>query len=131
MDPLTFRWTAERAGRDVTDLLLPAAAEALANRAGSLQAGNWLADGPAAAAALERAALTVEVVHEVYDEQPGASHEETTRIDLALMPAGPTAPFCYGRMTGVSDPFLIDTRVFHELSLPVLRPANPSASGGN
>ena len=131
MDPLTFRWTAERAGRDVTDLLLPAAAEALANRAGSLQAGNWLADGPAAAAALERAALTVEVVHEVYDEQPGASHEETTRLELALMPAGPTAPFCYGRMTGVSDPFLIDTRVFHELSLPVLRPANPAATGGN
>ena len=121
MDPLTFKWTAEREGRDVSEMLVPAAAEALANRSGSLHAGNWLTDGPAAAAALEKPALTLEVVREVYDDAPGASHEETVRLDLALMPAGPTAPYCYGRMTGIEEPFLVDARVLRELSIPLLR----------
>ena len=121
MDPLTFKWTAERDGRDVSEMLVPAAAEALANRSGSLHAGNWLTDGPAAAAALDKPALTLEVVREVYDDAPGASHEETVRLDLALMPAGPTAPYCYGRMTGIEEPFLVDARVLRELSIPLLR----------
>ena len=129
MDPLTFKWTAERDGVDVTPLLLPAAAEALATRAGSLQAGNWLADGPAATAALATPALTLDVTREVFDDdKPGVSRTEDVRIELAPMEAGTTAPFCYGRMSGIADPFLIDTRVLRELSAPLLKAAPAGGS---
>jgi hypothetical protein len=113
--------TAKRGGVDVTPQLDPGAVETLALKSGSLQAVNWFESGPGAAqTALEVPAVTIEVEFVTFDNKPGQSNT-TAVFEFAPMAAS-TAPYCYGRLTGVAEPFLIQRQVLEEMARPLLLP---------
>lgn len=120
-DPLAFKWSAQRAGADVTALLIPGLPESFAMKLGSLRAAAWLENATAAEKALESPAVSLEVQFESYDDNPNKSHITAVKLDLAPLPAGINAPFGYGRLSSVRDAFLIDSRVLRDMSATLLR----------
>jgi hypothetical protein len=120
-EPRTFKWTAKRGDTDVTSRLIPGAVESFAMKAGSLQAVAWQDSGPGAAqTALELPAVRIEVEYEVFDDKPSITRLATSELVFAPMSV-PTAPYCFGRLTGVAEPFLIQHGVMTELSAPLVQ----------
>jgi hypothetical protein len=118
---LSFKWTGKQGGKDVTALLNENAINELVVKAGSMQAVTWQDGGAGAAqAALEVPAVRVEVEYVSFDDQPDSEHTSTVTIELAPM-ASPTAIYCYGRITGKPEPFLIQRDVLETLSASVLK----------
>lgn len=119
----TSRWSAARTGTDLTDRLETGAVEALATRLAGLTASAWLDHPDDANAALENPAVSIEIQIDVFDEKPSTSRRSTSIIELAPVPVpqGSNAPLCYGRFSGIAQPFLIDSRVLREMTVDLLR----------
>jgi len=120
-DPKSLQWSASRSGEDFTARLNKAAAEALAVRLGALTITAWLEETANATKALENPTASVEVQYEVFDEKPAASHLATALLELATIPTAQNARFCYGRLSGVPTPFVIDSSVLREVSVDLLQ----------
>lgn len=56
--------------------------------------------------------------YEVYDDKP--SQLATMELELAPMNV-PTALFCFGRLKGVAEPFLIQRQVMTDLGAPLVK----------
>jgi hypothetical protein len=119
-DARSFKWTAKRGGADVTSQLNSAAAEALALKAGSLQAVAWQENGGAAQTALDIPAVRIDVEYEVWDDNPAGSHLASSTLEFAPM-SSPTAIYCFGQFGGKAQPFLIQREVLNEMAAPLLR----------
>ncbi len=120
-EQLAFDWTAKRGEVDVTPLLNRGAIETLVLKAGSLQAVAWWDSGPGAAQkALELPSVRIEVQFDVYDEKPGTSHVGTLEFEFAPMPSA-NAPYCFGRISGRAEPFIIQREVLNAMAAPLLK----------
>ena len=120
-NPFTLKWTGKRVGEDVAAQLNPVAVEALAVKAGSLQAVTWQDGGLGAAqAALELPAVRLDVTYASVEDPPDAPPRHKVTIELAPM-ASPTAIYCYGRITGKPEPFLIQRDALETLAGSVLK----------
>ena len=118
---LSSKWTGARGGTDVTGEIDTAAAQSLATQAGTMNAAAWL-DNPAdALKALEHPAVTLEIQYDAYGTKEAASHAVTAILELAPMPTGTNAPLCYGRLSDIDSPFLMDSRFLREFSASLLR----------
>lgn len=116
-DPLSFTWSATRAGEDVTDSLDKAAAERLGTLLGGLQAGSWRgANDAGASKALETAPILLEFRYESYGDAGKAPSLETMRLELAPMNASGPSPFYYGRLSGVEGIFTMDGKTVAALT---------------
>jgi len=116
---LTNQWTAQRAGQDVTPLLLKGAAEALAGRLGTLSAARWLEKPDEALKALEKPAVSVEVQYHAFGDKTADDRPVTAILSLAPL-AAPGALVCYGKLSTIPEPFLIPAEVLPAMSAPLL-----------
>ncbi len=115
-------WTGSKGGVDVTAALDRIAVDSLAMKVGALQVVSWQEQGAETAnKALEVPAVTIEVQYDTPDEKDlNAIRLATMVLELSPM-AVPTAPFCYGRISGTADPFLIPRQVLTDMSAGLLK----------
>jgi len=114
-DMATAKWNADRAGVDVTAQFNKGAAEALVQKLGALTAAQWLESNQEAQKALETPAVTVQLQYEAVEENPPRLHVEQITLELAPMGTSANAPFCFGRISGRVDPFLIDRAILDQI----------------
>ncbi len=120
--PNSFVWTATRTGEEVTPLLDPAAAEALAARLGSLQAVSWQSESDTSLQVLAQAPVVLEAAYDIPADAAGKpARSQQVRVELAPMSTDERAPLWYGRHSLVPGVFLIGADAVRELSGPLLK----------
>lgn len=119
-NPATARWSAERDGADVSSQLDAAFVEEMVQKLGGLSVENWLENTGDADKALSTPAVTVQIEYETFGDKPAVVLTEKRTLELAPTPAA-GAPFCYGRYSGVKEPFFISSALLRDLSRGLLR----------
>lgn len=112
-------WTANVAGRDVTDKLDKAHANVLLQKLANFEALDWSSDRRAAYEALKNPTLTVQLLR----VDPSSPNGELKAITLLFAPTSPgmdTALY-HGRIDGDPDTFIIDRDLYRELISSVLK----------
>ncbi len=109
------RWTANKGGEDVSDLVDRRIALKLASTLGSLTAQDWITTSQLAYQALEDPALVFTIVIDEID--PAVNQARQTKHRLKFAPA--RAGFYYGSLDDSPDVFLIDRDTYRELVRPL------------
>jgi len=117
------KWSAQRAGKDISEAIDPAMAEAIASQLGSLRVSDWLADGAIGFAALQSPDLVVELGLQHGDGIGGSDKTIDLQLSFARVGgAGVTkASLHYGAIRGVPEVFLIRSEIVELLSRVPLR----------
>lgn len=111
-------WTANMAGRDVTEQLDKAHANILLQKLANFEALDWSSDRRAAYEAMKNPTLTVQLLL-TDSAAPNAALKATTLLFAPTSPGMDTALY-HGRVDGDPDTFLIDRDLYHELISSVL-----------
>ncbi|CAN5666805.1 hypothetical protein BH11VER1_BH11VER1_17060 [soil metagenome] len=112
-------WTANMAGRDVSDQLDKAHANTLLQKLANFEALDWSSDRRAAYEALKNPTLTLQLLLSE-SPAPGAKLRATTLLFAPTAPGMDTALY-HGRVEGDPDTFIIDRDLYHELTSSVLK----------
>ncbi len=121
-EPLEFKWTAKRAGEDLTAQLNRPALDSLLLKVGTLTASSWLDDdAPGANKALEKPVLVMDMKVESFEDDPAIPPVvKTYRLELAKHPS-PGAPYYYARHSHRPEPFLVSNAVATSLVQSILQ----------
>lgn len=112
-------WTANMAGKDVSDQLDRARANILLQKLANFEALDWSSDRRAAYEALKNPTLTLQLLL-ADSAAPDAPLKATTLLFAPTAPGMDTALY-HGRVEGDPDTFIIDRDLYHELITSVLK----------
>ena len=112
------KWTATRAGEEVTSSLDPARATFLLKTLENLQVARWLSPSDEnALAALEKPTLSFDITENTVDDFGDPDGTQEKALELAIDTASKTV---YGKLAGESSPFTLAPETFLKLSIPLL-----------